>query len=559
MEEKARVTSEQSVTPPAGTAEEIPFHPASDVARYRADGEWGTETLSDLVARNAAALAEAPALIGDHGTLSWARYDALGPELAGLLAGAGFEPGAPLAVLLPDGPSVHVAYLACERAGHPIVAVASRSGVGEVAHLLRRTEAAALISHDSFGRRPIAELHDGLRDAGLDTVRPLVLPDLASQGLVGATLDGAAPPPPAVPAAPLDPDGIYLINSTSGTTGLPKCVVHNQNRWFSFARMAIEAGAFGADEVVLSAVPSPYGFGLWSAHFVPAMLGCPTVLMERFEVERMLDLIEEHGVTFLACVTTQMMMMLGSPTLPRRDLGPLRTIFTGGEAVSSEAAARFEATSGAHVLQFYGSNENGAISVTRHNDADEQRLGTAGRPLAAMNVRLYDGERDVTATGGPGQVASRGPTGCLGYYRDPEANGELLNDDGWMLSGDLAEIGDDGFLRLTGRTSDLIIRGGKNISAVAVEAEAAVHPAIALAAAIPAPDPVFGERVCLCVQLLPGESLTLEDLCADMLARGVSREWLPERLIVLDEMPRSAGEKVAKTELRRLVETDATQ
>jgi acyl-CoA synthetase len=559
MEEKARVTSEQSVAPPTGTAEEIPFHPAPDVARYRADGEWGTETLSDLVARNAAALGEAPALIGDRGTLSWARYDALGTELAGLLAGAGFEPGAPLAVLLPDGPSVHVAYLACERAGHPIVAVAARSGVGEVAHLLRRTEAAALISHDSFARRPVAELHDGLREAGLDTVRPLVIPDLASEGLGGATLDGAALPPPATPAAPLDPDGIYLINSTSGTTGLPKCVVHNQNRWFSFARMAIEAGAFGADEVVLSAVPSPYGFGLWSAHFVPALLGCPTVLMERFEVERMLDLIERHRVTFLACVTTQMMMMLGSPTLPRRDLGPLRTVFTGGEAVSSEAAARFEATSGAHVLQFYGSNENGAISVTRHDDGDEQRLGTAGRPLAAMNVRLYDGERDVTATGGPGQVASRGPTGCLGYYRDPEANAELNNDDGWMLSGDLAEIGDDGFLRLTGRTSDLIIRGGKNISAVAVEAEAAVHPAIALAAAIPAPDPVFGERVCLCVQLLPGESLTLEDLCADMLARGVSREWLPERLIVLDEMPRSAGEKVAKAELRRLVETDATQ
>lgn len=532
----------------------IPFHPPADVARYRADSEWGDETLSDVVARNAAALAEAPALIGDHGTLSWARYDALGTELAELLAGAGFEPGAPLAVLLPDGPSVHVAYLACERAGHPIVAVAARSGVGEVAHLLRRTEAAALISHDSFGRHPIGELHDGLREAGVDTVRALILPELASQGLSGATLDGAAPPPPATPAAPLGPDGIYLINSTSGTTGLPKCVVHNQNRWFSFARMAIEAGAFGADEVVLSAVPSPYGFGLWSAHFVPALLGCPTVLMERFEVERMLVLMERHGVTFLACVTTQMMMMLGSPTLPRRDLGPLRTVFTGGEAVSSDAAARFETASGAHVLQFYGSNENGAISVTRHDDGDEQRLGTAGRLIPAMNVRLYDGERDVTATGGPGQVASRGPTGCLGYYRDPEANAELLNDDGWMLSGDLAEIGDDGFLRLTGRASDLIIRGGKNISAVAVEAEAAVHPAIALAAAIPAPDPVFGERVCLCVQLLPGESLTLEDLCADMLARGVSREWLPERLIVLDEMPRSAGEKVAKAELRRLVD-----
>jgi acyl-CoA synthetase len=530
----------------------IPFHPPEDVARYRAAGEWGVETLSDLVAANAAERADTPALIGDRGVLTWGRYDALGTELAGLLAGAGFEPGAPLAVLLPDGPSVHVAYLACERAGHPIVAIASRSGIREIAHVLRRTEAAAVITHEAFGRRPVAELHEGLREEGLDRLRALVLPDLAVCGLEGATLDGAAPPPPAEPQAPLDPDGLYLINSTSGTTGLPKCVVHNQNRWFSFARMAIEAGEFTADEVVLSAVPSPYGFGLWSAHFVPALLGCPVVLMERFEVERMLELMEEHGVTFLACVTTQMMMMLGSPSFPERDLGPLRTVFTGGEAVSAEAAARFEATTGAHVLQFYGSNENGAISVTSHSDADEQRLGTAGRPIESMSVRLYDGERDVTASGGPGQVATRGPTGCLGYYGDEEANAQLLNADGWMLSGDLATIGKDGFLRLTGRASDLIIRGGKNISAVAVESEASTHPAIALAAAVPVPDPVFGERVCLCVELVPGASLTLEQLADHMAANGVSREWLPERLIVIDAMPRSAGEKVDKQALKKL-------
>jgi acyl-CoA synthetase len=530
----------------------IPFHPPEDVARYRAAGEWGAETLSDLVAGNAAERGDAPALIGDRGSLNWERYDELGTELAGLLAGASFEPGAPLAVLLPDGPSVHVAYLACERAGHPIVAIAVRSGIREIAHVLRRTGAAAVITHEAFGRRPVAALHGGLREEGLGELRALVLPDLAVDGLAGATLDGATPPPPAEPTAPLNPDGLYLINSTSGTTGLPKCVVHNQNRWFSFARMAIEAGKFSTDEVVLSAVPSPYGFGLWSAHFVPALLGCPVVLMERFEVERMLELIEEYGVTFLACVTTQMMMMLGSPSFPNRNLAPLRTVFTGGEAVSAEAAARFEATTGAHVLQFYGSNENGAISVTSHGDADDQRLGTAGRPIAAMNVRLYDGEEDVTASGGPGQVATRGPTGCLGYYGDEEANAQLLNDDGWMLSGDLARIGADGFLRLTGRASDLIIRGGKNISAVAVESEASSHPAIALAAAVPAPDPVFGEKVCLCVELVPGTSLTLEQLTEHMTANGVSREWLPERLIVVDAMPRSAGEKVDKQSLKKL-------
>jgi acyl-CoA synthetase len=252
-------------------------------------------------------------------------------------------------------------------------------------------------------------------------------------------------------------------------------------------------------------------------------------------------------------VTTQMMMMLGLPSIEERDLGSLRTAFIGGEGVAADSIARFEAISGARVLQFYGSNENGAISVTRHDDTDEHRRGTSGRPIAAMNVRLYAGEEDVTASGGPGQVASRGPTGCLGYYGDEAANAELRNADGWMLSGDLAVIDDEGFLRLTGRASDLIIRGGKNISAAAVETEAATHPAVALVAATPVPDPVFGERVCLWVELVPGASLTLEEMADHMTARGASREWLPERLEIVAEMPRSAGEKVDKKALKALL------
>ncbi|HVY95625.1 MAG TPA: class I adenylate-forming enzyme family protein [Solirubrobacterales bacterium] len=513
--------------------------------RSAAEADSAREPLGTLVARLAASRPDEPALIGDSGALSWSRYDELGDALAGALEALALPEGAPVAVRLPDGPAVHVAYLACERAGIPVVAIAVRSGRAEIAHLLERTGAAAIVGEPG-----------GIAVPG--GLRTLALGDVAADDLDGVRLDGRplASPHQGQKGRATDPHALFLLNSTSGTTGLPKCVMHDQARWLRFAAMAIEAGdlrAAGPDgpgEVLLSAVPTPYGFGLWSSHFGPPLLAAPVVQMERFEVGRMLELVERHRVTVLACVTTQLLMALASPALAARDLSSLRIVFTGGEAVPAEAAARLEAATGAKVLQFYGSNENGAISVTRHDDPDEKRLGSAGRPIPAMNVRLYDGERDVTATGGPGQVASRGPTGSLGYWRDPEAERALYTADGWMLSGDLATIDAEGYLHLVGRASDLIIRGGKNISAAAVESEAATHPAVALAAAVAMPDPVFGERVCLFAELRDGASLTLAELCDHMRARGVSPEWLPERLEVLDSLPRSAGEKVAKEELR---------
>jgi acyl-CoA synthetase len=169
-----------------------------------------------------------------------------------------------------------------------------------------------------------------------------------------------------------------------------------------------------------------------------------------------------------------------------------------------------------------------------------------------MHVRLFDDEGvDVTGSGRPGIPAARGPAMCLGYYNDEDANRRLYTPDGWMLMGDIVEIDDEGYLTVVGRTSDFIIRGGKNISAPAVEAEVGTHPGVAMIAAVAMPDPVFGERVCAYVEVRPGwEGLTLADLTDHLTARGVTKEWFPERLVVVDALPRSSGGKVAKGELR---------
>jgi acyl-CoA synthetase len=186
-----------------------------------------------------------------------------------------------------------------------------------------------------------------------------------------------------------------------------------------------------------------------------------------------------------------------------------------------------------------------------------------------MHVRLFgesaDGDgADVTASGGPGIGACKGPVTCLGYYDDPEANARLFTDDGWMLTGDLCTIDGDGYLTVAGRTSDFIIRGGKNISAAQVEEEVSTHPGVALAAAVAMPDPVFGERVCVYVEQHRAMApLTLPALCAHLEARGVGKELWPERVEVRDRLPRSSGEKVAKGDLRddvrRLLDSEGAE
>ena len=242
--------------------------------------------------------------------------------------------------------------------------------------------------------------------------------------------------------------------------------------------------------------------------------------------------------------------MLEAPELESVDLSSLRVLFTGGEAVPYERAAAFEDRTGARVLQFYGSNETGALSRTALSDSRDVRLRTAGRIIDEMQVRLFDDDgADVTAAG-EGQPGCKGPLTCRGYYDDESANAELIRPDGWMLTGDIVTVDAEGILRVVGRTADFIIRGGKNISGPAVEEVVATHPAVALAAAVAMPDAVYGERVCVYAELRPGTELSLAGLVEHLRARETSVEYLPERLVVVDALPRSSGGKVAKGQLR---------
>jgi acyl-CoA synthetase len=203
------------------------------------------------------------------------------------------------------------------------------------------------------------------------------------------------------------------------------------------------------------------------------------------------------------------------------------------------------------VLNFYGSNETGVLSGTRVGEPLERRISSGGRCIEAMQVRLYDDAlQRIPGDVGVGRPACRGPANSPGYYDDEAANRELFTDDGWMLMGDYVEIDEAGWLTVIGRSADFIVRGGKNISAPAVEEEVSSHPDVAQAAAVAVPDDRLGEIVGICVQLRAGRSLDLDGLRIHLESRGVSKEWWPERLAVLAALPTSSGGKIAKGELR---------
>jgi len=567
--------------------------------QYMEAGWWGTTTVSSLVAQhaNSATLKDLPAFVEDNLRLSWQNYHRLANELGLLLGELGLQHTDRVVAFLPDSALQHIVYLAAERAGLIVVGVGHRAGDAELSHLVGHCGAVALVSllEDVGGEvvqpssaqaalfERLAAEHPSLR--WHLQIRDLVDAQNSLTALEVLTADThlklAADDTSSAPVSSwstqfpnrLGASELFFLNSTSGTTGLPKCVMQTQNRWFYFHQLAAEYGQLTQDDIFAVAVPAPFGFGLWTTHFTPTCLGIPTVVMRRFSPELLMQLIQRERATVLCAVTTQFIMMLNSPKFADYDLSSLRVLFTGGEAIPPHRAEQFEAQTGAVLLNFYGSNETGVLTGTRWDDSQQVRLTSGGRPVPEMNVRLYglkaaagtgaeapgtgaesnplpDSRQPLPSLQGEGQPACKGPATALGYYNDDAANAQLFTQDGWMLMGDVVRF-EDGCLRLVGRTSDFIIRGGKNISAPAVEAQVVTHPAVRLAAAVAAPDEIFGERVAICVELHPQMKLTLEELKAHLLNLGVSKEWLPEYFFEFERLPHSSGGKVAKAELRQ--------
>jgi long-chain acyl-CoA synthetase len=454
----------------------------------------------------------------------------------------GVRPGDRVVVCMLNCPEVGVTYNAAWRAGAAVVPVLFLLTAEELGHILRDSEAVAVVT--------TPELLPKVREAAAQapSVRHVVCVDGADvEGVVVdfASLAGAEPMP-----APHDcaEDDVAVILYTSGTTGVPKGVLLSHRNLVSMARAAHQATDLGDGHVGLAALPLSHSYGI-SATLASSFRKATAVMLRWFDAAESLRVIEEFKVTVTALVPTMMVYLLDHPDAATRDTSSLQWVVSGGAALPVEVQREFEQRFGCTILQGYGLSESSAQCAV--NPRDAPRVGSVGRPVPGVAVRIVDDEGGELPQGEVGEIVMRGPNVMLGYRNLPEETAKVLRD-GWLHSGDMGYVDADGYLYVVDRKKDLIIRGGFNILPRDVEEVLHEHPAVAQAAVIGVPDRRMGEQVRAYVALKSGALATPEELMAFCRERLAAYKT-PSSVELLPALPLNAIGKVLKRELRSMV------
>jgi acyl-CoA synthetase (AMP-forming)/AMP-acid ligase II len=505
--------------------------------RYRARGWWTGERLQDRFRRHVEADPHAPAIVDRDGQLTRGELLAAARALSATLA-ADLEPRRGQLILLPNGTTWQVAFLAVLLADGVPATIPTASDPANLAHALRRTGAATVITDPE--RRALAE--QAIAAAG-QRVDLIVLDGGAVERVEGS---GARAPL-------LDVPGLDHCMFTSSTTGLPKAVMHSADTLATLNRQFSERFALDASAPIF--MPSPLGHSVGAIHGARLSLwnGSLLVLQERWDPATAFALVDRYRCAFTAAATPFLVDLVRAPAPPSGvKLGSLRSFLCGGAQVPPdllrEARRAFPQT---FVTVLWGMTEGG-LTTCLPTSSDAQLEETAGVGLPDLELVVLDA--DGVAHTGPadGELAMRGPGVLVGYAGDDDLYRSLLTDDGYFRTGDLAHLDAAGYLRITGRLKDLMIRGGVNISPVPTEDTLAAHPGVRAVAVVGAPDARLGERICAVV--VPGEQRPSgAELVAFCTERGLPRRQLPELILYVDDLPRTPAGKVRKTDLRDLV------
>ncbi|HLK13112.1 MAG TPA: AMP-binding protein [Candidatus Binatia bacterium] len=525
-----------------------PTHPAALADAYRRAGLWRGETVWQAFAATAAAAGARTAVVDGATRTSWAALAAAAERVAGGLAALGVGAGDVVAVQLPNRVETLVALLAAARLGavlNPVLPILRRRDLGFV---LRASGARVLIVPGRYRDADHRALAAALRPELPALEHVVVVRDEPGPG-ARAWAELAAAAPPALPP-PHDAAAIALLIYTSGTTAEPKGVLHSHDTLLAEARSLEAVHTLSADDVVLMPSPLTHVSGLVHALLVPAVLGTTAVLMERWEPGAALALIARERVTYMVGAPTFLRDLALHPALAAHDVRSLRLFSCGGAdvdpALVREAAARL----GCIAKRVYGSTEFPTITTTGPGDPPERRIETEGRPIGAAEIRLVDDDGHAVPAGAEGDILARGPECFLGYH-DPAHNADAFTPDGWFRTEDLGVLDAAGYLRITGRRKDIIIRKGENVSAREIEALLAEHPATLEVAVVGVPDPACGEIACAVIRPRAGATApTLAELADYLAGRGLSRRKLPERLALVEDFPRTASGKILKRALR---------
>ncbi|MEQ4719543.1 AMP-binding protein [Nonomuraea sp. B19D2] len=526
---------------------------------YRRNGWWRSATFLDDLRHHVATFPEKSVLIsrrvadGLTDVITYAELDRLTDRIAHGLIRLGVRPGDFVAVQLPNRRETLPLTLACIKIGARIAPQMPLYRHRELDFMIRLTEARVFITVNRIGDLPTAETAMTLAEE-IPTLEHVVI--VGGDGPPGALdfdehlLDPEPGDPEELAGRALGPDDPFLILFTSGTTGESKGALHSQNTLYAAINGYREAYDLDDDLVIMTSQTSMHYVGLVMTYLTALTLGGTAVTADVWNPGLYLDLAAEHDVTMYYATPPFAREISETQEVSPRDLSSLRIFVSGSAPVPPHLVEQVSETLGVRVYALWGMTENGGVTMTRPEDPPERAGESDGTVVSGMEVRIVDEENRPVPAGEIGALQVRGAAQCLGYYLRDEIYAKSITPDGWFDTGDLAR--DDGYggIRISGRTKDVIVaKMCFKLPVSDLEALLGRHPAIRDIALIGIPDPSLVELVCAVVTPT-GEPPTLEDLRTYMKDAGVNEWFWPERLELVDAMPRTVTGKIRKVELR---------
>lgn len=529
-------------------------------AAYRQQGLWGDASLADYWQQTARAMPDKIAVVDNHGaSYTYSALDHAASCLVNWMLAKGIESGDRIAFQLPGWCEFTVIYLACLKIGAVSVPLLPSWREAELVWVLNKCQAKMFFAPTLFKQtRPV------------DLILPLQnqLPQL--QQIVG--VDKLAPATSSLSLSQIIADNTSLTTAitthgdelaavlfTSGTEGLPKGVMLTHNNILASERAYCARLNLTWQDVFMMPAPLGHATGFLHGVTAPFLIGARSVLLDIFTPDACLALLEQQRCTCMLGATPFVYDLLNVLEKQPADLSALRFFLCGGTTIPKKVARECQQR-GIKLLSVYGSTESSPHAVVNLDDPLSRFMHTDGYAAAGVEIKVVDDARKTLPPGCEGEEASRGPNVFMGYFDEPELTARALDEEGWYYSGDLCRMDEAGYIKITGRKKDIIVRGGENISSREVEDILLQHPKIHDACVVAMSDERLGERSCAYVVLkAPHHSLSLEEVVAFFSRKRVAKYKYPEHIVVIEKLPRTTSGKIQKFLLRKDIMRRLTQ
>ncbi|MCS1309526.1 medium-chain fatty-acid--CoA ligase [Escherichia coli] len=529
-------------------------------AAYRQQGLWGDASLADYWQQTARAMPDKIAVVDNHGaSYNYSALDHAASCLANWMLAKGIESGDRIAFQLPGWCEFTVIYLACLKIGAVSVPLLPSWREAELVWVLNKCQAKMFFAPTLFKQtRPVDlilplqnQLPQLQQIVGVDKLAPATSSLSLSQIIADNT--------PLTTAITTHGDELAAVLFTSGTEGLPKGVMLTHNNILASERAYCARLNLTWQDVFMMPAPLGHATGFLHGVTAPFLIGARSVLLDIFTPDACLALLEQQRCTCMLGATPFVYDLLNVLEKQPADLSALRFFLCGGTTIPKKVARECQQL-GIKLLSVYGSTESSPHAVVNLDDPLSRFMHTDGYAAAGVEIKVVDDARKTLPPGCEGEEASRGPNVFMGYFDEPELTARALDEEGWYYSGDLCRMDEAGYIKITGRKKDIIVRGGENISSREVEDILLQHPKIHDACVVAMPDERLGKRSCAYVVLkAPHHSLSLEEVVAFFSRKRVAKYKYPEHIVVIEKLPRTASGKIQKFLLRKDIMRRLTQ